>query len=128
MASSGTPRQIQLSSTGAGGTLTVPAGDLASCINAFAIPASGAPFVLTNASYSSGVLNVTVSSTTGLTPGMNVVSANTGFPTGAVISSITNITTFVMSAAPGSSVSGATIYAGGQPDNFIYLSAKRIRV
>ncbi len=82
-------------------------------------PATGLP--LNNYVSAPGATNVgttvTVSSTTGLLPGMAVtVTSGTGaFAPGTVVASVTNATTFVVSAVPATNLSGGAVVTGN-PD------------
>ena len=69
-----------------------------------------APIVLVNCT-TNGTTTVTCASTTGLWPGMSITGTN--MPTNATISSITNSTTFVISAAATSSGSALTLTVAG---------------
>lgn len=61
----------------------------------------------TGAAITSGSPNVTVASTTGIRPGSNVFGA--GIPTDATVLSITNATTFVLSASATATIGSQTI-------------------
>jgi arylsulfatase A-like enzyme len=69
------------------------------------------PLSLSACTTTSGSTTVTCASTTGLRPGMLV--AGTNIPTGTTVSSVTNSTTFVLSASATGSGSALTLYAGG---------------
>jgi arylsulfatase A-like enzyme len=69
------------------------------------------PLSLTGCTTTSGSATVTCASTAGLWPGMLVAGAN--IPTGTTVSSITNTTSFVLSANATASGSSLTLSAGG---------------
>ena len=69
------------------------------------------PIALTSCTTTNGGTSVSCVSTTGLWPGMILYGPNV--PAGAAVSSVTNTTTFVMSAAATGAGSALTLYAGG---------------
>lgn len=82
----------------------------------FTTPVSG---TLTNCSTTSASTTVTCASTSLLSAGMGI--SGTGIPTSATVSSITNSTTFVLSAAATATNTGQSLYASGGTTTVTYL-------